>query len=126
MRTNFDNSLFNTEFEKKKLEMNASKQKDEEERLQKLNKEIHIKKISEMTIVEIMSEWKISLIGILNDILNLHIHPNILFRDNRLLFLGATIILCVYLFYCINWIFRFDIKNKKSLSNEIKLFIKKD
>lgn len=123
IKTNFDNSIFNSEFEKQKRELIKQKQKNEENRLKKLNQEIYKKKITDMSINELLIEWKNEMIGLLNDIINLRLSS--LFSGNRLLFIGITIITTTLLFYLIMWIFKNkQIEQMKSV-NEYHFVINK-
>jgi hypothetical protein len=126
IRTNFDNAIFNDEFEKNKRQRNAEKQKIEEERLRKMNQEIYVKELRDMSINELLIEWKMSHIGILNDLINLRWNPYTLFGENRLLFIGITIIVFAILFCFINWLFGFKIKSENKNVNEFRIFVEND
>lgn len=119
----FDITEFNTSFEKQKQLQKEEEHKAEAGRLNKMNKEIYRKKISEMSLNELMSEWKNSLIGILNDLLNLRWSFGTLFAENRLFFLGITIVFCVLLFYIFHWIFDWKVEEKKII-NEYHITMK--
>jgi hypothetical protein len=95
----FDNKTFNVDFDKYIEQRHIEEERDQNSKLNKLNSEIRKKRISEMSINEFMIEWKISVIGFINDVINLRFNTSILFADNRLFFLGITIVLTVMTIY---------------------------
>lgn len=125
MKTNFDNALFNIEFEKNKKEKEKDKRLSDEERLRKMNKEMRAKKMSEMSMNELMIEWKISVVGILNDLLNLNWNINTIFGGDRLFYVGLTIIICSVIFYILSWIFAIGAKDGNRNVNEYRIFVEK-
>ena len=105
VKNKFDNKAFNADFAKY-----MNQQKEEENRiniakLKELNSEVYKKKIGEMSFNEILIEWHQSLIGMLDDMINLRFQPNVLLRENRLFFMGITLIIVVILFYFFYWLF---------------------
>lgn len=118
----FDIGEFNKTFEASKEAKQEQQNKEDIEKLKKMNQEIYRKKINEMSIDELMIDWKSSLIGILNDLLNFRWNPDVLFADNRLFFLGMTIILFVIGFFFFIWMFGSS-QNKNV--NEYHIFMKK-
>lgn len=115
MRNKFDSKTFNSDFVQYTDEQKQMEKRRETEKLSRLNTEIYQKKISEMTFNEIVVEWKESIIGVMNDIINLQLHPKILFSNNRLLFIGCTVIIVIILFYFYYWLF---FSSSKVIKNE--------
>lgn len=94
----FDNASFNKEFNEYTQQRKDDERKKETEKLNQLNKVIYRKKISEMSLSELMSNWKSSWLGVLNDIIHVRLNPTILFVDDRLFFIGITLIIIIILF----------------------------
>lgn len=95
----FDVVAFNKDFELiAKTQKEANKIK-EAEKLQLLNQDIKEKTIMNMSINELLIDWKVSIDGILNDIQQRNISRTTLTRGNRLFHLGMTILLGVLFFY---------------------------
>lgn len=129
MKKNFDVATFNKEFEAYKISKEEEKHKKEMEDLKKLNKEIKVRKLSEMSMNELIIEWKNSMIGIMNDLLNGRWSLTTIFSGNRLFFAGVTLILITVLFYFIRWIFHWNINDKENVNktiNEYHIFVKND
>ena len=118
----FDIGEFNKTFESSKEAKQEQQNKEDIEKLKKINQEIYRKKINEMSLDELMINWKSSLIGILNDLLNFRWSPDVLLADNRLFFSGITIIFFVIGFFFFHWMFSSP-PNKNI--NEYHIFMKK-
>lgn len=95
----FDIAAFNKDFELIAKTQKEANQIKETEKLQLLNKEIKEKTIMNMSINELLVDWKVSLDGILNDIQQRNISRSTLTSGNRLFHLGMTILLGVLFFY---------------------------
>jgi hypothetical protein len=105
VKNRFDIAAFNKDFEDYAKQRYELQKQQEIQRLKELNETIYEKKISEMTWKEIMSEWKLSLIGFLDDMINFRLSPHSLFRENRLFFIGITLLLFAIIFYLFVLIF---------------------
>lgn len=95
----FDVNKFNQEFESNIQQQKEIVAQQDAKKLQELNKVIYKQKISEMTFIEFIHNWKESLLGMLNDLLHLRLQSEILFQENRLFFLGITVIFAIIFFY---------------------------
>lgn len=86
--------------EKKKLDeqRNIAKLKDMEEI-------IYRKKISDMTINEFMVNWKMSHVGFVDDVIHMRLNPTTLFGDNRLFFIGFTMVVTIVVFFAMYLMF---------------------
>ena len=111
VKNKFDTKEFNAEFTKYMENQKKIEEQQENEKLKKLNQEIYVKKISDMTFQELLIEWKKSLIGIFDDILNRRFDSSNIFGENKLFFAGITIIIIVCLFYFVYWILTDSDKN---------------
>lgn len=105
VKNKFDVKAFNTGFTKYMEEQKEAENQQNIAKLKQLNTEVYKKKISEMSFNEAMEEWKSSLIGILDDLLNLRLNPSTLFGENRMFFVGITLLLVVIFFYFFYWLF---------------------
>lgn len=95
----FDVAAFNKDFELSAKAKKEARQKIEDEQLQLLNQDIKEKTIMNMSINELLIDWKVSFDGILNDIQQRNISRSTLTSGNRLFHLGMTILLGVLFFY---------------------------
>lgn len=114
----FDVNKFNKDFEASLEKAKEDENQREIAKLQSMNKIIYKKKISEMSLRELITEWKDSLLGILNDLLHLRLRSSELFKDNRLFFLGITILFSVLMFYLMHTILGTDRVNINKVVNE--------
>lgn len=105
VKNKFDIAAFNRDFENQMIAKKEEENKKDMEKLKEMNKEIYKKKISEMTTGEIIGEWQSSLTGMINDMIHLKFQPEILFSENRLFFIGITLLIIVILFYFLFWLF---------------------
>ncbi len=93
MNQKFDLDLFNKTFtenaenEKKKIEEINKKQ------LELLNSQIIDKKLLELTLLEILIGIKNSWFGLFDDILSMNYNKNMLFKSNRMFFIGVSLLI---------------------------------
>lgn len=95
----FDVAAFNKDFELTAKTQKEANRIKENEKLQLLNQDIKEKTIMNMSINELLIDWKVSFDGILNDIQQRNITRSTLTNGNRLFHLGMTILLGVLFFY---------------------------
>lgn len=103
---NFDIKSFNTNF-------SNYIQQQKELRIQQEADKLNQSKITndadtqykKLTLHNIIIEWRDTFIGLLDDIMRLDFRTNVIFRNNRLFFLGMTLITSVILYYIIYSIF---------------------
>lgn len=106
VKNKFDVKAFNTGFTKYMKEQKEVENQQNIAKLKQLNTEEETKKkISEMSFNELINEWTTSLIGILDDLINFRLNPSTLFGENRMFFVGITLLLVVILFYFFYWLF---------------------
>lgn len=115
VKSKFDIKAFNKGFENYMKEQNEIKHQTEIERLKQLNETIYEKKITEMTWNEVMKEWELSMVGVLDDILHFRLTPSILFRDNRLFFVGITLLILASIFYIMILLFGLDYRANEKI-----------
>jgi len=134
IKNKFDIKTFNKGFEDYMKQQTEIKHQQEIERLKQLNETKYEKKITEMTWNEIMVEWKTSIIGVLDDALHFRFTPSVLFRENRLFFIGITLLILAIIFYTMVLLFGMDYRpNEKTykftldvpILNEINQQLKK-
>lgn len=94
----FDITSFNQEFLEYSKKRKEEEQQRELEKLKQLNQEVYRKKISEMTLNEIIMEWKQTWITFLNNLIHFETNREILFEGNTLFFIGMTIIMVILFF----------------------------
>lgn len=107
----FDIDNFNGQFVFMKEEQKKKNQKINKDKLDKLNRRAnpHEKKLYELSFYELCVELKNSWFGILDDILDLNFSSsgsdilNIFIKDNRLFFIGLTIIIIAIVIYIYNY-----------------------
>jgi hypothetical protein len=119
IKKNFELSTFNKDFTDHLKKQRESEKQLDEERLKTLNQEIYNKRFTEMSMQELMSEWKDSIIGLMNDLLHGRFDVSILFSENRLFFIGCTIVISVIIFYLLSLLFT----TNKSTSNDTNIKI---
>lgn len=112
-KRDFDIAKFNKEFEETNIKLREEEEKKNDEKLKSLNTDIYEKKISEMTFNEILIDWKMSMLGVLNDLINFR-WKGIIAKDNRLFHIGITLIICVILFYIFSTFFEKEVKSKNT------------
>ena len=133
VKNKFDIKAFNKGFEDYMKNQTEIKHQNEIERLKKLNETKYEKKLTEMTWNEIMSDWKKAISGVLDDILHFRLSPSYLFRDNRLFFVGITLLILAIIFYILilvfglnyrpnekNYKFTLDIPALEEINKQIK------
>lgn len=95
----FDVQEFNKSFQEQADAQKEINKKHEASKEKEMSYEIKEKKLLDMTIREIMIDWKISIDGILNDFQARHVSKKTFTTDNRLFHLGMTILIGVLFFY---------------------------
>jgi hypothetical protein len=105
VKNKFDNQAFNVDFTKYIDQQKETEHQLNIAKLKQLNTEVYKKKISDMSFNEVLVEWRETLTGIMDDVINMHLQPSVLLRDNRLFFTGITLIIIVVLFYFFYWLF---------------------
>lgn len=118
----FDIKKFNKEFEDQLLASKEATKKREEERLKKLNVVQETKPISELTIAEILIGIKDTWFGIIDDLLNLKFNMTTITSENRLFYIGLTIIIIVILTYIINHFVNLGNPTKQGKEKIIKIY----
>ena len=104
VKNKFDITTFNADFEKQKEQLKLNQQTEDEKKLNALNTPTNVRQLSDMSIHQLLYEWKISLIEFIDDLVNLRLQSHILFNGNKLLFVGLTIVVLVICFYAIHWL----------------------
>lgn len=98
-RGDFDVIEFNKRFEQEK-ELTKTRIKElEQERLNKLNVETKEKKITELTVVEILIGIKDAWFDLIDDLLQQRFSINTFTKNNRLFYIGATIAIIAIILY---------------------------
>lgn len=95
----FNAKKFNSEFEEEKRIVKENAKKNYDDRMNQLNYIDREKKLTDYSIYEILIGIKDSWFGILDDLIQPSIDPNILFKYNRLYFIGITFILIGLIMY---------------------------
>jgi len=95
----FDLAKFNKEFEEKKKINNERNTELEQQRLQFMNQEIKEKKAYNSTIQEYAIGIKDTWFGIYDDLMQKDFSINVFNRDDRLFYVGLTIVIIVILVY---------------------------
>jgi len=112
-RNNFNEADFNQKFEEsKELTKLLSKEK-ERQRLQDLNTEELRKSIVELSTIEILIGIKDTWFELIDDLLQGKFNMETFTKDNRLFYIGVTIILIVILYFLFS-IFNDDQENDKN------------
>lgn len=100
VKQQFNNKAFNQDFENNILKQREEQHKAEIEKLAKLNMAIPPKKLKDYTFIELLYEWKNSINGTIDDMLHVRFN-NILNNENRIIFLGFTVLsfsICIIIF----------------------------
>jgi hypothetical protein len=119
IKKKFELTTFNQDFTNYLKKQKNEELKRDEERLKTLNQTIYEKKISNMSMTELLYEWKDSLIGFIDDIIHFNFNVSELFKDNRLFFLGITIIIIIILFYFYYWF----VSSNEKINNDTNINI---
>jgi hypothetical protein len=100
--TNFDIMQFNQVFEEAKQEQNKVSRERESERLARLNREVPRKPLNELSTGEILIGVKDAWFGIIDDLLQAKFTMSTLTKENRIFFIGLTLIIIVIIMYLYN------------------------
>lgn len=111
---NFNLKQFNLDFEEDLKKRNAERYKREDTTLKQLNTTIEQSHIINMSVGEILVGIKDTWFGIMDDILMLKFNIRTFTKDDRLFFIGLTIVIIVILTYIIHYLSNIgDEYNKK-------------
>jgi hypothetical protein len=104
MSKEFDSLKFNENYEKTKKQKNLKRRLKDAEKLKKLNKKLTNKKLHNMSILDILIEFKDSIFNILDDLINFNFKDfntflKIFSKNNRLFYLGLLIIFTTSIIY---------------------------
>lgn len=102
----FDIQKFNQEFEKKKELTKMYIGEIEQQRLQQLNQMEKPKKPYELTVAEIIINTKDTWFSLVSDLFQQKFYSETFTKDNRLFYIGLTIILTIIFVYLYNTILR--------------------
>lgn len=95
---------FNREFEKTEEEQKQINKEKEEEKLEKLNTpKVETKKIYQNTLYDILIGIKNTWLGILDDILNFQYNLETLTKNNRLFYIGITLVIIALIVFFYNY-----------------------
>ena len=97
----FDVQTFNIEFERQKEVQKLLTAKNEEERIKALNQEEKITPILQRSVGEILIGIKDAWFDIIDDLIKLNITTETFVKNDRLFYIGLTIILYVLLDYIV-------------------------
>lgn len=118
VKNKFDNKEFNADFVKYMNQKTEEENKRNIAKLKELSTEVYKKKITEMSMNEMLIDWRKSIIGISDDLLNKRFQLDTLFRDNRLFFTGITVVIVVVMFYFFYWLFFGGTSKENIVKNE--------
>lgn len=101
----FDLDKFNREFIYKREKTKLQTEIQSKERLDKLNKEANEKilPLYSLSVSEIFIGVKDTWFDILDDLLAMNININLISKNNRLFYIGVTVIIIAVLFYLYNF-----------------------
>jgi hypothetical protein len=97
--TDFDVQKFNNNFDKTKDLSKAKIKKLDDEKLNKLAVEDTYKNITEMTLFEILIGIKDSWFDLIDDLLQRQFSLNTFIKNNRLFYIGLTLIIVISILY---------------------------
>lgn len=100
----FNLKQFNADFEEDLKKKNEDRAKKEEVELDKLNAVIVAKPVIEMNIAELLIGIKDTWFGLMDDLLLLKFNIDTFTKNNRLFFIGITIVLIVIFMYTIHYL----------------------
>lgn len=111
---NFNLKQFNLDFEEDLKKRNAERYKREDATLKQLNTTIERPHVINMSVGEILVGIKDTWFGIMDDLLMLKFNASTFTKDDRLIFIGLTIVIIVILTYIIHYLSNIgDEYNKK-------------
>ena len=118
MSKEFNVLKFNEDYEKMKKQKILDRKMKERNKLKKLNKTLVDKKLHDMSILEILIEFKNNIFGILDDLINFNFNDfnsflNIFSKNNRLFFIGLMIIFITGIIYIFSQFNQNNTKNNK-------------
>ena len=116
LQKDWDLTTFNLNFDKNKMSYQDAIQEQDEKVLNKLNeisnqpiapKEAMLAaslqpkddSITKLSFKNILIEWKMAFMNVINDILHLQLSKNTIYQKNFLFYLGLTIVIFVIFFY---------------------------
>lgn len=118
----FNEKKFNANFDKYLDDQEKAAKKKEADELEKLEKIEEAKKIHQMTLADILINFKNSLFGLTDDLLEFKFTMETFTKENRLLYLGMFIVLFMVFIYIIQLIVgNNDEKQKPTQLVEIKV-----
>lgn len=101
IKNNFDNDLFNKDFGTYVSQKRKQTKEEDDDRLIKMNTEIYNKKISDMSLNELLVGWKQTIVTIIDDMINKKISKESITKENNLFYIGVTIIICTIIIYVV-------------------------
>lgn len=99
VKKKFDIGEFNKDFEKADAEKELANKIKEDAETAKMSYTVYSKRINEMTLGEILVDWKISFDAIMSDLRNRNLTKSTFTQDNRLFHVGITLLIGILLFY---------------------------
>lgn len=111
---NFNIDTFNKQFDKEQDALKKLQQENDNKELDKLQENVREKTISEMTIQEYMSDWKYSLLNLVNNLLHFNININTLTQQNTIFHTGMTIFLFIIFFYIMYSLYHITFNNNNN------------
>ena len=103
--TEFDVTEFNKDFEAHRENVGHQVSEIEKQRLQEFNKQEQSKSIYNLSLFEIFIGIKDTWFGLFDDLLQQKFYTETFTKDNRIFFIGVTIVLFVTVIYLYNMIF---------------------
>lgn len=104
----FDMGKFNNAFEIDKQKQTDELKIYEKKKLDQLNNSNYVKPLYESTIFEILVGVKNTWFSLLDDVLHLNFTPDIITKENRIFFIGVTIVIMVFTIYLFDYILSED------------------
>lgn len=104
----FDNVLFNKQFEQRAQKEKEKNKKLEEIRLKNMIVVEKPKQIYEYNLYEILIGMKNTIFDIFDDIIHMRFNNDILSKNNRLFFLGVTLVFVTVIVYVVSALLKSD------------------
>jgi hypothetical protein len=111
MADKFDSKKFNSSFEESKNKTSQLNKKVAQQNLDKLNKQSNTKKevpLSKVTIGELLVNTKDAWLDIITELYSFNFQLDIFTRNNRMFYIGVSVIIMVVLVYITSIIFSPD------------------
>jgi len=116
--TEFDPVQFNKDFEAHKENVGHQVSEIEKQRLQEFNEQEKNKSLYDLSLFEILIGIKDTWFGLFDDLLQQKFFTETFIRDNRIFYIGLTIVIFVIVIYLYNMIFS-DFDSSKVNNNKI-------